>query len=166
MFSHSRYYRNKKVFPLPAENCQPLRGFPLGGSSLRSEVMRGSRFSTKQSDEEKPAFLFCLKNCLNKIFQTKGRTLFSHSRYYSNKKVFPLPAENCQPLCGFPSGGSSLRSEVMRGSRFSTKQGDEEKPAFLFCLKNCLNKIFRTKGRSLFSHSRYYSNKINQYYGN
>ena len=56
---------------------------------------------------------------------------------------------------GFPSGGSSLRSKVMRGSRFSTMQGDEEKPTFLFCLKNCLNKIFRTKGRTLFSHSRH-----------
>ncbi|MFR2944412.1 MAG: hypothetical protein ACLTKZ_04320, partial [Lachnospiraceae bacterium] len=88
----------------------------------------------------------------------EGRTLFSQNRYYSNEKVFPLPAENCQPLQGFPSGGSSLRSEVMRGSRFSTKQGDEEKPAFLFCLKNCLNKIFQTKGRTLFSHSRYYRN--------
>ena len=96
---------------------------------------------------------------LSTTLTDEGRTLFSHSRYYSNKKVFPLSAENCQPLRGFPLGGSSLRSEVMRGSRFSTKQGDEEKPAFLFCLKNCLNKIFRTKGRSLFSHSRYYSNK-------
>ena len=92
--------------------------------------------------------------------------MFSHSQYYSNETVFPLPAENCQPFQGFPLGGSSLRSEVMRGSRFSTKQGDEEKPAFLFCLKNCLNKIFRTKGRSLFSHSRYYRNKISRYYRN
>ena len=34
----------------------------------------------------------------------EGRTLFSQNRYYSNEKVFPLPAENCQPLQGFPSG--------------------------------------------------------------
>ena len=117
MFSHNRYYSNKNVFPLSAENCQPLRGLPLpaensvpsfssakivslfqgfpsGGSSLRSEVMRGSRFSTKQGDEEKPAFLFCLKNCLNKIFQTKGRTLFSHSQYYRNKKGFLAGSRN------------------------------------------------------------------------
>ena len=65
---------------------------------------RGEALPRSGGDEEKLAFLFCLKICLLRNFQTKGRNLFSDTNNLN------------AALRGFPLGGSSAQSAVMSGA--------------------------------------------------
>ena len=94
------------------KNCQPLRGFPL------------------------PAENFSLQNFLRQkceAFLASGFPLLHFARRKIQQKL-------SASFRGFPSGGSSLRSKVMRGAAYNAK------PIFVFLI--FLTKNFRKiKGR-------------------
>ena len=123
------------------KNCQPLRGFPLPTENFSLQNF------LRQKCEAFLASGFPLLHFAQRKIQQKLSASF---------RGFPLPAENfslqnflrqkCEAFLasGFPSGGSSLRSKVMRGAAYNAK------PIF-----DCLNifdkKFQKIKGRNLFS---------------
>ena len=119
----------------------PLRGFPLGGSSLQSKVMRGSRTTFRHFSQQAalystrvPGFPvgeavgFCrLKRSLH-AFPLPEKKFGAFIFFGKNVKPCLVPrlplASSClrtirQKLSalfqGFPSGGGSLQSKVVRG---------------------------------------------------
>ena len=122
-----RLKRSLQSFPLPekkfsklhffGKNCQPLRGFPLGGSSLQSKVVRGSRTTIRH-------FFQIAALYSNRIpgFPRRGSC-----RLLPTEEVFAsLPLALRQ---GFPLGGSSLRSKVVRGNRTTFRHFSRQKAA-------------------------------------
>ena len=105
-----------------------FQGFPLGGSSLQSKVMRGSRTTFRYFFQKAALYStripgFPLGEAVG--FCRLKRSLHAFPFPYvkpspclkKNSVNFIFFGKNCQPLRGFPLGGSSLQSKVMRGDR-------------------------------------------------
>ena len=85
------------------KNCQPLRGFPLGGSSLQSKVMRGNRTTFRHFFQKAALYSTRIPG-----FPIRGKCLRKQTiEVDSNFFIFPR----------LPLGGKLL-----------AKQGDEGQP--------------------------------------
>ena len=67
-----------------SKNCQPLsEASPRGAflAELPSKGNLGGLLRAKRGDEEKLAFLFCLKILLTNNFQAKGRSILCEAHF-------------------------------------------------------------------------------------
>ena len=102
--------------------------FPLGGRCLQ-----------QQTDEEKLAFLFCLKNFCKAIFQTKGRSPFLIEIF---PRKFSIKGRNLFP-CSKPSptGEGVAERRRMRGASFFLKETIQTNERILFSNTHNSNEI-------------------------
>ena len=108
-------------------NSPSFRGFPLGGGSLRSKVVRGVviRILASRATSECEPIAVCLNSPSFRGFPLGGGSLRSK---VVRGVVIHIPASRvaneCEPIAvcfnspsfrGFPLGGGSLRSKAVRG---------------------------------------------------